>query len=418
MAFVSFVAAAVAAWFSAGPPAAAPAKRIAGISSPGKSATEADETPDTSPAKALAAAERALAEEFDSPNEHFTGERLAELCLADTIDLAGQDLAARYARRWAMKSPREMYEWFQRRGSFDLPGSAQDIIAILFTEWAKQDAGAAMQAALKCCQNCGGAMRAVVSAVQRTDPTRAVALLAEHLDYFRGGWDLPLSAKDFGYRATWEAINQLPAGRSRSVLLASYFNDLWTSRREESVRIWQELPAVLRAELVTGSFTGVAAMRRGVRVPQPIPRVEGIDEMRRSHVETTGDAAAAAHFVASRSGREWAQRDPAAAVTWAQQYLKGEAGVKATAQLFCPAAAQNFDAALQALEALPPGVLRVRALDNLAAGASTKHAAEVEALLAALPGEDRRLVDVVRRAAASDEKLRALLKAAGNPRGE
>jgi hypothetical protein len=135
-------------------------------------------------------------------------------------------------------------------------------------------------------------------------------------------------------------------------------------------------------------------------------------------VETTGDAAAAAHFVASRSGREWAQRDPAAAVTWAQQYLKGEAGVKATAQLFCPAAAQNFDAALQALEALPPGVLRVRALGNLAAGASTKHAAEVEALLAALPGEDRRLVDVVRRAAASDEKLRALLKAAGNPRGE
>ncbi|HEX2750545.1 MAG TPA: hypothetical protein VHM91_21245 [Verrucomicrobiales bacterium] len=267
-----------------------------------------------------------------------------------------------------------------------------------------------MQAALTCSrgENRGPAVQAIVSIVLRTDPPRAIAFLAEHMEFFSGSRDLPLSAKDGSYRAIWDAITQLPAGSGRGALLARYLDDLWASRREESVRIWQELPANLRAELVTGSFTGSVAMLHGFRVPQEIPALEGMNEMRRRYVETTGDAAAAQHFVASRNGREWAQRDPAAAIAWAQQYLKGEVRLRAIPDLFYPAAAQNFDAALQALEVLPPGAVRARAIGNLAAAASAEHAAEVKTLLATLQGDDRRLADIARNTADSDEQMRRI----------
>jgi hypothetical protein len=413
VAFVSFIAAAVAAWFTASPPAAGPAQSIPGILSPDKSAAATDEAADTSPAGALAAAERAFAAEFAAHDEHFTGEKLVELCLAHGVD----DPSASYARLWAKKSPRDMYDWMQRRGSLEFfnnvpRGGYLNLVTILFTEWAGQDAGAAMQAALTCSDraNRGLAVRAVVSAVQRTDPARAVALLAEHMEFCHGGWDWdqPLSAKDADYRATWAAITKLPAGSSRNTLLGFYFDELWQNRRKENVRIWQELPEELRADLVAGSFKGISAMLMGVPVPQPIPQLEGMDEMRRRHVETTGDTDAAAHFVASRSGREWAERDPAAAVAWAQQYLKGEARVKATARLFRPAAEGNFDAALKVLETLPPGMLRVRAIGNLAAGAPPEHAAEVKALLATLQGDDRRLADIIRSREESDAQIQRL----------
>jgi hypothetical protein len=141
----------------------------------------------------------------------------------------------------------------------------------------------------------------------------------------------------------------------------------------------------------------------GTRAPQYIPDLEGMEEMRRRHVETTGDPVAAAHYVASRNGREWAQRDPAAAVAWAQQHLKGEQRVKGTARLFAAGAAENFDATLQLWQSLPDGVLRARAAGNLAAGAPADRKAEVEALIAGFSPTDQRIADLARGAAESDE---------------
>jgi hypothetical protein len=403
----SFTVTAVAGWFSVKPPATDAARVIPAMLE--KSAPPVSQPADRSASAVLAAAERELMQEFDRSGERFTGERLAELCLADSADTAGEDDATRYARGWAAQSPQEMYDWFQSRGDLVLPTNTKRsdfrrFTEILFTEWAKHDSTAAVKAALTCqpAVHRTYAMRSIIGTLRQTDLPRAVALMAEHGEFFREG-GLPFSVRDENYRAVWDALTHLPAGKTRSTFVARFFDDLWTVRRDESVRMWQEMPPALREELAAASFSGSVITMSGTRAPQYIPELEGMEEMRRRHVETTGDPVAAAHYVASRNGREWAQRDPAAAVAWAQQYLNGEQRVKGTARLFAAGAAENFDATLQLWQSLPDGVLRARAAGNLAAGAPADRKAEVEALIARFSPTDQRIADLARGAAESDE---------------
>lgn len=417
VALVSFTAAALAGWLSVGPPAdiVHHIPLIPEKSPPAAASQPADQSPSTT----ITAAERSLALELDPSAERCTGERLAELCLTDLTDLPGEDAAIQYARRWAMQSPQEMYHWFQSRGSFEFPASVQrtkngsfvsgrSFMSVLFTEWAKLDPAAAMKAALACNNQDyrSPAVKTIISELHKTDPQRAVALTAEHMEFFSPD-ELPFSAQSANYRATWDALTSLPAGKGRSTILARYFDDLWKYRREDCVRLWQEMPASLRDDLAAGSFSGAVAVQQGQLVPQYIPNLEGMDELRLRHAETTGDTAAAAHFVASRNGREWAQRDPAAAIAWAQDHLKGEQRVRSTASLFCAAAPANFDTTLRLWQALPDGVLRARAAGNLAAGAPADRKPEVEALIAAFSPADQRIADLSRRTAESNEILRA-----------
>ncbi len=364
---------------------------------------------------ALDAAERTLLLELDPSAERCHGARLMELCLEDQTDRPGSDAGFLYAQRWARQSPQEMFDWFQQRGGFEVRAetrgsSRYNFAAVLFAEWAKRDPAAALRAALVCHQErdrCTAVVN-LVRTLHETDPPRAVAIMAQHTEFFRRSGDLPFSARAANYRATWEALTTLPAGKDRNTILASYFDDLWKYRREESARLWQEMPASLRDELVAGSFAGAVAIQQGELVPQFIPELEGMDELRRRHVETTGDTVAATHFVNSRNGREWAQRDPAAAIAWAQEHLKGEQCVRSTASLFHAGATANFDVTLQLWQSLPEGVLRARAAGNLAAGAPAERKAEVAALIATMSETDRRIADLAERTASSNEEHRMI----------
>jgi len=414
VALVSFTAAAVAGWFSISPAAEIP--RVISVI-PAKAEQPAAKSPPVTPSRtaALAAAERNLLLELAPSSDRCTGARLTELCLEDETDRPGNAAAFLYAQRWARQSPQEMFDWFQLRGGFEVRAeprgsSRYNFVAVLFAEWAKRDPAAALRAALACHQerDRGTAVVNIVRTLHETDPPRAVAIMAEHTEFFRGFGDLPFSARAVNYRATWEALTTLPAGKDRNTILARYFDDLWKYRREESARLWQEMPASLHDELVAGSFAGAVAIQQGEPVPQYIPELEGMDELRRRHVETTGDTAAATHFANSRDGREWAQRDPAAAIAWAQEHLKGEQRVRCTASLFHAGAMGNFDATLQLWQSLPEGVLRARAAGNLASGAPAERKAEVAALIATMSETDRRIADLAEHTASNNEIHRVI----------
>jgi hypothetical protein len=412
VALASFTAAAVAGWFSISPAAERP-RAISVI--PAKVDEPAAKSPPVNPSRtaALDAAERNLLMELDPSTERCSGKRLLELCLEDETDQAGHAAAFLYAQRWARQSPQEMFDWFQQHGGFEVRAeprgsSRYNFDAVLFAEWAKRDPAAALWAALACHQkrDRGTAVVNIVRTLHETDPRRAFAIMAEHTEFFRSG-DLP-SAQSANYRATWDTLTTLPAGKDRNIILARYFDDLWKYRREDSGRLWQEMPASLRDELVAGSFAGAVAIQQGELVPQHIPELEGMDELRRRHVETTGDTAAAAHYINSRNGREWALRDPAAAIAWAQEHLKGEQRVRSTASLFHAGAAGNFEATLRLWQSLPEGVFRARAAGNLAAGAPAERKAEVEALMAAMSETDRRIADLAEHTASSNEVHRVI----------
>ena len=194
VALVFFTAAAGAGWFTVTPPTADSARVLSAFGEKTTSPGVTSQPADKSPSAMLAAAERAFVLEVDPPDERCTGERLAELCLADATDLPGEGMAGQYARRWAMKSPQEMYDWFQSRGGFEFPTDAQrnryrSFDSVLFTEWAKRDPAAAMKAALACNHklNRGPAVMMIIGTVHKTDPQRAFALAAKHMEFFRGG---------------------------------------------------------------------------------------------------------------------------------------------------------------------------------------------------------------------------------------
>ena len=274
----------------------------------------------------------------------------------------------------------------------------------LFGEWAKRDANAAVAAALRCAskRDRAEAVIDVIESLRKTDPARAASLAAENLAVFGTDSLRGFSAYGEGPKDTWDFLTALPAGNERGALLARYFKDIVRYHGDDCARVWKEMPEAMRQEVVAGGFTGTYLGRSGFPGPGELPAapatLEGLEDLHRRHIETGGDADAARGFL-NTTGRAWAERDPAAAIAWAQQHLKGELRVTGTAKLFTCAATSDFDAALRTWQTLPDGILRARAAGRIAAAAAHARSEEVGALLATLPPGDLAIAEAERKQA-------------------
>ena len=403
---LTFALTAAAGWFTASPPEEKPAPRVSSLTKRPAAPSPPAPAVKTRDA-AIAAFERDFGLNPDPAAETYTGERLTELCQGDyASDLPGTNEAFSYARRWAIKDPRGMFEWFFLRGQFTLPaGGANTNYAFtntLFAEWAKHDATAAMTAALRCVSKRDRADAAidVIETLRKTDPARAAALAAENLALFASDGLRSFRAFGEGYKDTWNFLTALPSGKERGALLAHYFDEVVRYHGDDCTRMWKEMPESLRRELVTGGFRGISLGKSDMtgEGPGAPATLEGLEDLQRQYSETSGDADAALRFL-NTSGRAWVERDPAGAVTWAQQHLKGEARVTKTAQLFTYAARHDFDAALRTWQTLPDGILRARAAGRIAAAAGDSRTEEVAALFATLPPGDQAIALAERKQA-------------------
>ena len=371
--------------------------------------------PTAAPGEALTALERELVRALDPGAGFFSGERLAELVLEDfATDLPVPNAANSYAKGWATKNPREMFDWLHRRGGFTLPQRAANthygFLNTLFHQWTKQDPAAAVSAALSITgkRDRADALVEVISELRKSDPARAAALAAEHIEKFGKDTVRGFSAYGGNYRETWDFLRALPAGKTRDGVLARYFDDIIRYHGADCAKMWQEMPTELRRALVTSGFSGMNLGHADSAAGSPAT-LEGLNDLRREHIEATGDPRVTRAWL-NTGAHEWAQRAPAAAIAWAQQHLKGEQRVNGTAQMFSAGAERNFDATLQLWQSLPDGILRARAAGNLAAGAPAERKEAVDALLESLSPADRGLAQTALKAAAAARRQREAMQ--------
>jgi hypothetical protein len=245
----------------------------------------------------------------------------------------------------------------------------------------------------------------VIEALRISDPARAAAVAAEHVDL--------LSSSDFigpgnDYRGTWDFLRALPAGKNRDTVLAHYFDEITRYHASDSAQLWNEMPDELRRGLVASGFGGYYLGNQAVVAGLP-SSLDGLEELRRAQIEATGDPEAVRAWI-HRGAWEWAERDAPAAIAWAQEHLKGEQRVEGVAQMFGAGATNNFDAMLSSWQDLPDGVLRARAAGNLADGAPAARKAEVDALLATLSPADLTIANTAITKAASARYQREAMK--------
>jgi hypothetical protein len=306
-----------------------------------------------------------------------------------------------------------MFDWFQKQGTFTLPVKStvgrSVFTATLFEAWATKDTAAALRAALQCSdkRDRGDAVVSIIRALRRTDPARAAAVAAEHGAVI-DGQSLYLFSLGDTPKGTWTFLSSIPPGKNRTAMIAACARNVIVYQPGEMTRIWKEAPEDVRRDLVAAGVTDYLAFRtaREPGAPESLP---GLTDMQRAWAEQSGDPKAARQFVAG-GAREWARQDPAAAIAWAQEHLKGFERVNGTAQLFSAGAEKNFDVTLAIWNSLPDGVLRARAAGNLAAGAPPAHKPEMGALLNSLSPADRQTAEAARKDAPL-QVMRAGMKA-------
>ena len=351
--------------------------------------------------------EQQLLRTIDPTPLSHNGERLMELCLDEhPEDLPGSNAALSYVMSWAKQDPQGMFEWFQRRGGFSLPArdanTTYGFLIQIFLELTKKDPDEAITAALSCPtkNDCAEALIFVIEQLRKTDPARAASLASEHLAKLEtaGGYGWSANGKNYG--ETWDFLSALPPGKSRGKVMSGYFEEVIRYHRKDSAQLWKDMPEVLRREIVAGGFSGTDLPNL-----ESTEQLEGISGLQREHIESTGDAITTRKWLGT-GAREWAGRDPAAAVAWAQQNLKGLQRLEGTAQLFSAGAAQDFAATLRVWQSLPDGILKAHATGHLVAGAPEARKAETEALLESLPPTDRAIANTAKKAAESAERQR------------
>jgi hypothetical protein len=391
-----FAIAAAAGWFTASPPGDEMNRRIpAPIKPP---AVPAVPTAAAAPSKnrdaAIAALERAFALSLDPAAEVYSGERLMEWCRGDfPSDLpGGSDEACAFANQWAAKDPEGMFEWFLSQGRFTLEarGTSCNFLGTIFQGWANKDSGAAAAAALRC--------------PSKREQGEARAAILEALS--DASFSLNANGKELAEK--WTFLCGLPVGRSRATILARYFDEVTRYHAAESERLWREAPVDIRRELIAGGFTASWAGHDDKASDKP-PSFDGLADLHRQYAEENGDCKDARHFL-NAHGNEWAQSDPAAAVAWSLAHLKGEQRVQLTAQLFFDAASHDFDAAVDAWQALPDGILKARAAGNMVSGAPENRRAEMDEFLSVMPPSDLSEAEEARKRADGMRRLRATME--------
>ena len=389
-ALLAFIAAAVAGWLSAPEPPASPGMATA-IAARAPSPRAKEKTVMT-PAAEISRLEREFLLTLDPDAAGpCNGERLRELLRNIPFDGPAGTRPFAYAKRWAAQAPQEMFDWLQSHGGMVQPmgdgRSATTFITTLFHAWAQRDPDKALAAALQVQGQFERpqAIAAVIESTRKTDPSRALTFASANMATLATGRIGYLSAQGADYRQVWNLLRQLPPGPDRGTVLANFYDDICRYHTADSAPLWQETPEAVRREMSTSGYN---------RMFTP-GTLADVADYQRAHVEATGDQKIAGHFL-QNEGHQWARRDPAAAIAWAQQHLKGRQRVEGTAQLFRIAAVDNFDATLQVWHSLPEGLLRARAAGHLAAVAPTARVPEIKSLLESLSPADRAAAGVVR----------------------
>lgn len=411
VAIASFAIAAVASWLTARAPAAASQGllEIVAENTPQDGPMAAENArPDRSSAAAGAAFERALAGVLDPSSQGpFTGERLEELCSGyNGVAVIASSPGIPYARAWAKQEPQQMFDWFQKRGIF----AAGHILltGTLFSAWAEKDPNAALHAAMQCSgkNDRADALTAVISVLRKSDPGRAVAVATEHLALLAGENAAVFSAcaNKSEFRDNWSFLTMLPPGNLRGAVMAKVFNaSSGGDAMNMATEFWQEIPENLRLEIISGEIAN-GGLENSAFIGDWSSGFTGAADIQRKYIEQTGNPALAREFL-DKAGTDWALRDPEAAITWAQNNLKGADLIMAAAELFGPAAKEHYETAVSLWESLPEGPLRARAAGHIAAGVLPERQAEADALLESLSPADRRQAESARRDAVPDTPL-------------
>lgn len=402
-----------AGWFSLSPPGAS-APRDSGHQPlalpslpPGKSATAGRAGTSVNASggglpPVAARFERELLEALDPGALVYSGAELQKLCGGDYArNLPGGNPASDYGSKWAKADPAGMYAWFQAQGlrNFSLPGinTGFSFGNDLFSEWGKQDPGQAVAAALA--QEEPNYRRDyladAIGGLLTSDPAKAAALMAEHMDVLavRGRSALPFRASNRDYLANLEFLNALPASQGKDILLAGYFNQMVRYHSTETAGLWNALPEKNRRNLVAAGFSAPGIENSGTEY-------EGFRELWREAAVAEGDPNKI-EAVMKDDITKWAKNDPAAAIEWAQENMKGQARVDSAAELFWYGAREHFDETVAVWKSLPEGRLRAMAAGSLAAGAPSGRKAQAEEIVASLPEKDRPSVTVGRNRAFS-----------------
>lgn len=355
----------------------------------------------------LSRLEEALATAQHPSPENFSGEELWKLMEKHRPDnQLDREQAKRYARLWARADPRGMFDWFQKRGSFRIfiqRGVGAEFSVELFSTWAVTDSDGAVAATLHCREAADRprALGNIVSKLLETDPARAAAVASAHMGMLAEDFGFSaLAATGKDYQSTLPFLYELPAGPERDKMLARYLVNASVIHGKDGNNLWDTVPAAIRQELVDGGFAGMVPYANAVLSDDLIGRLNGMEDMLKAKA-AAGDLSAISAFF-DKPATAWTERDPAAAISWTLENLKGETRSQHTLELFRAAAGADPDTTLATWQALPAGTLKAKAAGNMAAGAPPDRQAEMDALLATLTPADQALAATARSTAVAE----------------
>lgn len=286
-----------------------------------------------------------------------------------------------YSTKWAEESPVEMFTWLIREGGSDFKerGSAA---SVLFEKWATKDMEAALAAVARISDTSlrRQALASSLEVLCQSNPTRARDLLMQNLDLFPP--DLECSVfKPYGTgKTTCELLLALSPGPERTRLLVDFLTSVARWSGEEAVNAisaWNDVPESMRREWVAAGFSSGK---------ETATAFDGLEEMTRELVETTGNPRSADQFMEAH-GPAWAKRDLRGALDWAQAHLKGKSLFNQSLELFAAAARGNPDAAMQRWQLLPQGFLKSQVAKAIVDNAPADRRADVISVMRPSPSQ-------------------------------
>lgn len=375
----------------------------------------AAQTTDSTEVAGLAGLEGKLLQLIKKENRTYDGEGLlAALAKPFATELPGLPEFTAYATLWAESDPEGMFSWFQKRGSFEirfgagsgLEGGNARFLENLFGGWARVDPDRSAQAALECIKagDRAPALAAVIVAIRAQDPGKASALMRSNMGILGESQANLFSAYGPEAVANFALIQSLPDAAVKNKLLAGYLEQAVRYQKEKIGGFWESLPVQTRREVVAAGFQGDRLNSRNIQESKAGGSTElsGLRELLYEKADA-GKAEDVAVYL-NYYGQSWARAEPAAALTWAQDRLRGKERMDKMPTLYAAAAAGNLDAAMEVWEALPPGLLKANAFGGIAAGAPAERLAEVEAVIAGMSAEDQKDAADVRGRVSSKRK--------------
>lgn len=277
-----------------------------------------------------------------------------------------------YAYGWARDSPETMFEWLLHGRR--LVGPDRMFSQILFSSWAKSDLKAALAAwsRLPGVEDRRQALMPTLQMMCKTDPPGASGLLAENLELFSESTGvIPFDISEHGPNVLTMMLSLAP-GETRTRLLVGYANRIGSGfflGDEYMEKAWSGLPASERTEWVAAGLN-----------PSMTKKFPGIEHLLQEQADAAGSPPDEARYF-DPMGEVRGDHDPATALAWIEENMKGRARVDLSVTIFEAAASRHLDQALASWQALPDSILKDRAADAIRRRAPVDRNLDVRAIL-------------------------------------